>query len=407
PCLRHPGEPEAHGADGHDVPARGRRAPQHGRLHGHPRGEELLLEERHREEHDAPHVHPRRRSARRGHPEPHHVPGLEGPFPPEVGANPRRRLHPNGREGIRVREATVRRADFRFRLGLNLRSIVGRAYPRVIGANREPSWLIFEVFLPLLGIAAYVFIYQAFYQAQAAAICPSPCTPTPAQLLALHQAGQNLNALVATVVLGGMMFASLYLLWGREAWNLSALMEEPIFFSSGMYFPAGGLFSIPTWGPAVAIAGSIVPATFGLDALRQLTLPGTAPLPLLPPVTELEILLVLAVVFLVLARYTLAYLETLAKREGKLTSWHQCARSGGPSRSRPGSAGRWTRTGPSRGSSSSTRLSSLSPRSSSSSSCTSSSPRSGTSGRNRCSTSCTSGTRSSSSSARHCSGRSR
>src|SRR5207247_10543450 len=94
----------------------------------------------------------------------------------------------------------------------------------------------------------------------------------------------------------GMMFASLYLLWGREAWNLSALMDEPIFSSSGMYFPAGGLFSIPTWGPAVAIAGSIVPATFGLDALRQLTLPGTAPLPLLPPVTELEILLVLAVV---------------------------------------------------------------------------------------------------------------
>jgi len=52
-------------------------------------------------------------------------------------------------------------------------------------------------------------------------------------------------------------------------------------------------------------------------------LPGTAPLPLLPPVTELEILLVLAVVFLILARYTLAYLETLAKREGKLTSRHQ------------------------------------------------------------------------------------
>ena len=39
--------------------------------------------------------------------------------------------------------------------------------------------------------------------------------------------------------------------------------------------------------------------------------------------TELEILLVLAVVFLILARYTLAYLETLAKREGKLTSRHQ------------------------------------------------------------------------------------
>jgi ABC-2 type transport system permease protein len=124
----------------------------------------------------------------------------------------------------------------------------------------------------------------------------------------------------------GMMFASLYLLWGREAWNLSALMEEPIFFSSGMYFPVGGLFKIPGWGPAVALAGSLVPATLGLDALRQLTLgPASfsAILPLAPVSTELAILLVLAVGFLVLARYSLAYLEILAKREGKLTSRHQ------------------------------------------------------------------------------------
>ena len=305
-----------------------------------------------------------------------------------------------------MNEVSARRSDLAFRIALNLRSIRGRAYPRIIGANREPSWIFFEAVLPLLTIAAYVFIYRAI----AANQIVNANAETTARILA------NTNALVASVVLGGamvafwlnvlwsmasqlywekeignlqlymmapmnrmallggmaiggmfmtsvralstlvagivvfgvifsvanpflllavffvtlialygmgMMFASLYLLWGREAWNLSALMEEPIFFSSGMYFPAGGLFSIPTWGPAVAIAGSIVPATFGLDALRQLTLPGTAPLPLLPPVTELEILLVLAVVFLVLARYTLAYLETLAKREGKLTSRHQ------------------------------------------------------------------------------------
>src|SRR5439155_710578 len=74
----------------------------------------------------------------------------------------------------------------------------------------------------------------------------------------------------------GMMFASLYLLWGREAWNLSALMEEPIFFSSGFYFPLGGLLRIPGWGPAIAIAGSFIPASLGLDALRQLTLGSTA-----------------------------------------------------------------------------------------------------------------------------------
>ena len=302
------------------------------------------------------------------------------------------------------RRATVRRSDLRFRLGLNVRAVFGRAYPRVIGANREPSWVFFEVFLPLLGIAAYVYIYQAF---GAAAVAQGKDSAV---------VNAQTNALVATVVLGGtmvafwlnvlwsmasqlywekeignlqiymmapmsrmallagmaiggmfmtsvralstliagivvfgvvfqvanpwmllavffvtlvalygmgMMFASLYLLWGREAWNLSALLEEPIFFSSGMYFPVGGLFLVPTWGPAVAIAGSVVPATLGLDALRQLTLPGTAPLPLAPPITELEILLVLAVAFLFLARYALAYLEKLAKREGKLTSRHQ------------------------------------------------------------------------------------
>jgi ABC-2 type transport system permease protein len=315
------------------------------------------------------------------------------------------------------KEQTIRRTDFRFKLGLNLRSVLGRAYPRVIGANREPSWVFFEVFLPLLGIAAYVFIYQAFYGAQVAAIHEGQCGNVSCDV-ALAKAAANLNALVATVVLGGtmvafwlnvlwsmasqlywekeignlqiymmapmsrmallagmavggmfmtsvraistlvagilvfgvifnvanpllllavffvtlialygmgMMFASLYLLWGREAWNLSSLLEEPIFFSSGMYFPAGGLFlpQLGTWGPAVAIAGSIVPAMLGLDALRQLTLPGTAPLPILPPVTELELLLALAVLFLILARYALAHLETLAKREGKLTSRHQ------------------------------------------------------------------------------------
>ena len=319
--------------------------------------------------------------------------------------------------------ATGRRSDLGFRLRLNFKAVLGRAYPRVIGANREPSWVFFEVFLPLLGIAAYVFIYQAFYNAQVAAILAGRCGNTacasPAdQLAALQAAARNLNALVATVVLGGtmvafwlnvlwsmasqlywekeignlqiymmapmsrmallagmaiggmfmtsvravstlvagilvfgvvfqvtnpwllfavffvtlialygmgMMFASLYLLWGREAWNLSSLLEEPIFFSSGMYFPAGGLFlpQLAPWGSAVGLAGSIVPAMLGLDALRQLTLGGTAPLYILPPDQELELLLVLAVVFLILARFSLAYLEKLAKREGKLTSRHQ------------------------------------------------------------------------------------
>src|SRR6266566_5960149 len=330
-----------------------------------------------------------------------------------------------------MKPATVRRTDLRYRIGLNLRAVVGRSYPRIVGANREPSWIFFEALLPLLGIAAYVFIYQ-FFGGQALAVinkatltapfgmCGSnPCADAAQQALYRAAVYSNTNALVASVVLGGtmvafwlnvlwsmasqlywekeignlqlymmapmnrmallggmavggmvmtsmravstlvagvlvfgvifqvasplmllavffatlialyglgMMFASLYLLWGREAWNLSALMEEPIFFSSGFYFPLGGLLKIPGWGPAIAIAGSFIPASLGLDALRQLTLGSTAfggNFWIFSVTTELGILVGMAVLFLILARYCLAYLETLAKREGKLTSRHQ------------------------------------------------------------------------------------
>src|SRR5207245_11528793 len=98
------------------------------------------------------------------------------------------------------------------------------------------------------------------------------------------------------------------------------------FFSSGFSFPLGGLYQYGGWGSAVAVLASIIPAGLGLDALRQLTLGETAfggKFWVLSAPVELELLVVLAVGFLILARYALAYLETLAKREGKLTSRHQ------------------------------------------------------------------------------------
>jgi ABC-2 type transport system permease protein len=327
--------------------------------------------------------------------------------------------------------ATTRRTDLRYRIGLNLRAVKGRSYPRIIGANREPSWIFFEAILPLLGIAAYVFIYAAFRERAIDLIMsPTPSAPfgicenrpciDEAEQAQFHQAAlSTANALIASVVLGGtmvafwlnvlwsmasqlywekeignlqlymmapmnrmallggmavggmfmtsvraistlilgvivfgvifevanpllllavffttlialyglgMMFASLYLLWGREAWHLSALLEEPIFFSSGFYFPIGGLNRVGGWGRAVAIVGTFIPAGLGLDAMRQLTLGSTAfggTFWIFSAEIELLVIGLLAVVFLILARYALAYLELLAKREGKLTSRHQ------------------------------------------------------------------------------------
>ena len=65
----------------------------------------------------------------------------------------------------------------------------------------------------------------------------------------------------------GMMFASAFLLFGREAWAVSDMVQEPVFLVSGFYFP---IKSLPFW---VAAAASIIPLTLGMDAMRQLVFP--------------------------------------------------------------------------------------------------------------------------------------
>ena len=44
---------------------------------------------------------------------------------------------------------------------LFIQTILGRAYPRVVGMAREKSWLFFDIFLPMLSVSSYVFVYRA------------------------------------------------------------------------------------------------------------------------------------------------------------------------------------------------------------------------------------------------------
>jgi ABC-2 type transport system permease protein len=112
----------------------------------------------------------------------------------------------------------------------------------------------------------------------------------------------------------GMLLSSLFLLFGREAWHMSELLREPIFLVSGFYFPVRAL------GFAIAAAASIIPITLGLDAMRQLMFPEMlANLRFLAPSTELLILTGLAILFVILAQRSLAFLEGYARREGRLT----------------------------------------------------------------------------------------
>jgi ABC-2 type transport system permease protein len=111
----------------------------------------------------------------------------------------------------------------------------------------------------------------------------------------------------------GMMMASLFLLFGREAWHMANLAQEPIFLVSGFYFP---IKSFPFW---VAAAGSLVPLTLGMDAMRQLVFASGFKLGFLSIQTEIAVLTTLAVVFLISSKFLLDYMERLAIREGRIT----------------------------------------------------------------------------------------
>lgn len=259
-----------------------------------------------------------------------------------------------------------------------VRAMLGRSYPRIIGANRERSWLFYDTVLPLLGTMAFVYVYRAlgapkalegyvimggamtafwmnvlwsmaaqfYWDKQAGNLelyMVMPCGIVPILL------GMSLGGFVATIVrataivlLGslifqvtytitqvpvfvlvfavamvalygmGVTFASVFLLWGREAWHTANLFMEPVFLVSGFNFPVRAL------GFWVGMAGSIIPLTLGLDAMRQLIFPGAFPA-LLPLWTEIGGLAILAVGFILLSRWSLRTMEFLARREGRLS----------------------------------------------------------------------------------------
>jgi ABC-2 type transport system permease protein len=124
-------------------------------------------------------------------------------------------------------------------------------------------------------------------------------------------AGVFLLTLVALYGLG-MMFASLFLLWGREAWHMVNLLQEPVFLLTGMNFPIG----IFRGYPVLLGVSLLVPLTAGMDAMRQLLFPAGPGL--FPVGYEAAGLAVLGVAFLTLARRSLAYLERRAKFQGRL-----------------------------------------------------------------------------------------
>ena len=112
----------------------------------------------------------------------------------------------------------------------------------------------------------------------------------------------------------GMVLASLFLLWGREAWHLTNVMVEPVYFVSGLNFPVGRLGALGT----AAIA--TLPFAVGLDAMRQLAFPGSSLLAGTPPPgVEALILVAMTAVFTAAARWCMAAIERMARSRGSLS----------------------------------------------------------------------------------------
>ena len=262
---------------------------------------------------------------------------------------------------------------------LFLKTIAARSYPRIIGQQREKSWVFFEIFLPLLAVAAYVYVYRsigapeeyvgfvviggamtAFWmnvlwsmssqlywekeQGNLALYIMSPSSMM-AILLGMALGGLVASSLraIAVIALGSLLFNVQYSIVSFSQLILVFLLAMTALYGMGMmsaslflllsreawhianlaqepiYLVSGFYFPIKSFNFWVAAAASIIPLTLGLDAMRQLIFPSGAALGFLDVTVEITVLIVLCVVFLTGAKLLLDYMEKLAIREGRIT----------------------------------------------------------------------------------------
>ncbi len=264
-------------------------------------------------------------------------------------------------------------------VGRFVQTVIARAYPRVIGQQRELAWIFFEIFLPMMAVAAYVFVYRAigapeeyvgfvvlggamtafwmnvlwsmssqlFWEKEQGNLALYIMAPNSlmAVLLGMALGGLFATTLRAVVILvaGSLLFdvhfavgslpalaatfvltmTALYGL-GMMSASLFLLLSREAWHLSNLaqepvYLLSGFYFPIKSLNFWVAAAASVIPLTLGLDAIRQLVSPSGAALGFLPVGAEIGVLSVLCVIFLVAARSLLAHMERLAVREGRLT----------------------------------------------------------------------------------------
>ncbi|MEN6394580.1 MAG: ABC transporter permease [Anaerolineaceae bacterium] len=262
---------------------------------------------------------------------------------------------------------------------LFIQTVFARAYPRLIGQQREKSWMFFDIVLPLMSVSAYVFIYRAINAPEdyigfviiggaMTAFWMNILWSMSSQLywekeqgnLALYILAPNsMMAILLGMALGGMVAttlrASIIMVIGSWLFNVQYvvvsfyqlfivfLLTMVALYGLGMmtssvylllsreawhisnlaqepiYLLSGFYFPIKNFNFWVALGASIIPLTLGLDAMRQLSFASGASLGFLSVPVEIAVLSILSVVFLVGSHYLIRYMEKLAIREGRLT----------------------------------------------------------------------------------------
>lgn len=262
---------------------------------------------------------------------------------------------------------------------LFIKTILARAYPRIIAQQRERAWMFFEVFLPMLAVSAYVFVYRAigapeeyvgfvvmggamtafwmnvlwnmssqfFWEKETGNLALYTIAPTSLMAILVGMALGGMTATIlralAIILLGTLFFKvqfavgsflMLFLIFivtmvalyglGMMSSSLFLLLNREAWHLANLaqepiYLLSGLYFPIRSFNFWVALGASIIPLTLGLDAMRQLVFPVGETLGFLSVETELAILVGLSVLFLFGARRLLTYMERLSIREGKLT----------------------------------------------------------------------------------------
>ena len=258
-------------------------------------------------------------------------------------------------------------------------TVVGRAYPRIVGTQRDLSWLFFDIFLPFMSMIGYVYVYRAleapeeyigfvvmggamtafwinilwsmssqlYWEKETGNLGLYILSPTSLMAILLGMASGGLfattvRALVILIV-GSLLFQVQYVL--VSFWSLFAVFTLTMIALYGMgmmlaslflllnreawhlanlaqepiFLVSGFYFPINAFSFWVAVGASIIPLTLGMDAIRQLIFPSGALLGFLSVGVEIMILGVLSVFFIFAAFYMLRRMEKAAIREGKLT----------------------------------------------------------------------------------------